>query len=91
MVELSRGVEANVAARQMLEEDEGSSSALVDEEISKVDITTTMLEEDGVALEVEEDLVGRIMTSRKEIVMLRSISSRIGRCWRRSTSTVSRN
>lgn len=34
------------------------------------------------------DLAGRITTSRSVIVMLRSISSQIGRCLRKSISTV---
>ena len=51
-------------------------------------ITTMMRGEAVVVRVVGDDLAGRITTSRSATVMLQSISSLTGRCWRRSISTV---
>ena len=51
-------------------------------------ITTMMRVEAVVVRVVGDDLAGRITTSRSATVMLQSISSLIGRCWRRLISTV---
>ena len=51
-------------------------------------IITMMRGEAVVVRVVGDDLAGRITTSRSATVMLQSILSLTGRCWRRSISTV---
>lgn len=76
------------------EEDVGTQE--VAEQVSNVSVkvvevkdttTHTTAVEVVVVPVVAEDSAGRIMTSHNVTVMLRSILSRTGKCWRRSIST----
>lgn len=63
----------------------GNFKELEDEAVSS--IITMMRGEAVVVRVVEDDLAGKITTSRSATVMLPSISSLTGRCWRRLIST----
>lgn len=90
MVEPSLEDGANEADAQIPGADEGNSNELVDEAANK-DITTTIIEEVVVVREAEDDLAGRITTSRNEIAMRLLTSSLTGKCWRRLISIVWRS
>ena len=73
------------------EVDADSSKELVDE-VDNKDMATNMTVGEVVeVLGADDDLAGRIMTSRNATVMHPSTSSLIGRCWKKLISTVSRS
>src|SRR3954469_10283901 len=87
VVEPSLGDGVNVVEELIPEVAEGNSKELGDEVVNKV--TTNMITGAAVVvLVVEEDLAGRITISHNGTAMPLSISSRIGKCWKRLISIV---
>lgn len=80
--------EANAVDEEPIRGAVADSSRELEDEVANKDTTTTIIEEAEVVRVEDDDSDGKTMISHSAIEMHLSISSLIGRCWRRSISTV---